>query len=76
MGFCWTGIIPKRLLRHVVFGLSGMDEVYYDCIGLRFVDNQKVLEKAYLVDLSAFLKTWDDLTNEARSNHSGQTGRI
>ncbi|MGA0429020.1 MAG: hypothetical protein ACO3NF_08460, partial [Paracoccaceae bacterium] len=28
-----------------VFGLSGMDEVYYDCIGLRFVDNQKVLEK-------------------------------
>jgi len=52
-----------------VFGLSGMDEVYYDCIGLRFVDNQKVLEKGlgHLVDLSAFLKTWDDLTNEARS---------
>lgn len=51
------------------FGVSGVEQVYYDCIGLRLVDSQKVLQKGlgHLVDLASFTDTWDALTLEARS---------
>ena len=53
------------------FGVSGLEQVYYDCIGFRLVDSQKVLQKGlgHLVDLASFTDTWDALTLEVRSKH-------
>ena len=45
-----------------------MEQVFYDCIGLRSADSAVVLQKAlgHLVDLAAFNTAWDDLAEQQR----------
>lgn len=42
------------------FDLSNMEQVFYDCIGLRSADSRIVLQKAlgHLVDLTALNAAW------------------
>ena len=51
------------------FDLSNMQQVFYDCIGLRSADSAVVLQKAlgHLVDLAAFNAAWDDRAEQQRS---------
>ena len=53
------------------FGLRDKEKVFYDCIGLRLADSTKVLEKGLggLVDLGAFLTTWDETIIAERAAH-------
>ena len=43
------------------FGLSGMDQVFYQCLGLRRADSRRVLERelGHLLDLSQFQIAWE-----------------
>jgi len=53
------------------FDLSNMEQVFYDCIGLRSADSAVVLQKAlgHLVDLAAFNAAWDDRAEQQRSKN-------
>ena len=53
------------------FDLSNMQQVFYDCIGLRSADSAVVLQKAlgHLVDLAAFNAAWDDRAEQQRSKN-------
>ena len=43
------------------FGLSGMDHVFYQCLGLRRADSRLVLERelGHLLDLAQFNAAWE-----------------
>lgn len=51
------------------FELPNMQQVFYDCIGLRSVDSSIVLQKALgpLVDLNAFNVAWGDRAEQQRA---------
>lgn len=51
------------------FELPNMQQVFYDCIGLRSVDSSIVLQKALgpLVDLNAFNAAWGDRAEQQRA---------
>ena len=51
------------------FELPNMQQVFYDCIGLRSVDSSIVLQKALgpLVDLNAFNTAWGDRAEQQRA---------
>ena len=53
------------------FDLSNMEQVFYDCIGLRSADSAVVLQKAlgHLVGLAAFNAAWDDRAEQQRSKN-------
>ena len=53
------------------FDLSNMEQVFYDCIGLRSADSRIVLQKAlgHLVDLTAFNAAWGNRAEQQRSKN-------
>ncbi|XXK31703.1 HAD family hydrolase [Rhodobacteraceae bacterium nBUS_24] len=53
------------------FDLSNMEQVFYDCIGLRSADSSIVLQKAlgHLVDLAAFNAAWVEHAEQRRANN-------
>jgi beta-phosphoglucomutase-like phosphatase (HAD superfamily) len=50
------------------FDLSNMEQVFYDCVGLRSPDSAVVLQKAlgHLVDLAAFNAAWGNRAEKQR----------
>ena len=53
------------------FDLPNMEQVFYDCIGLRSADSSIVLQKAlgHLVDLTAFNAAWFEHAEQQRAQN-------